>query len=176
MSYNILYRCLKRINFLFKTPASPFSPGWPLIGECVFSSRICDNVRSVFWNSFTWKGFPETNQDAIINELFTINEWTVFFGLITIFYLVAAALVPWHIGLSVLGTMDLYPKLMQLELGEEHIPVLSLGSLLKSDWKGQIYTEDPFSNFVSLDLSDNDIGRNHLFITSRWHHNILKKN
>ena len=24
--YNIHYRCLKRINFSFKTPASPFSP------------------------------------------------------------------------------------------------------------------------------------------------------
>ena len=80
--YNILYRCLKRINFSFKTPASLFSPGWLIIRECAFSSGICDNVRSVFRNSFTQQGFPETNQAASANEFSLINGWTIFFGLI----------------------------------------------------------------------------------------------
>ena len=39
---------------------------------------------------------------------------------------------------------------MQSESGEEHIPASFLGSLLKSYWKGEIHTEDPYSNFVSL--------------------------
>ena len=82
--YNILYRCLKRINFLFKTPTSPFSSGWLIIRECAFSSGICNNVRSVFSNSFTQEGFPEINQTASVNEFSTINGWTIFFGLFRI--------------------------------------------------------------------------------------------
>ena len=82
--YNILYRCLKRINFSFKTTASPFSLGWLIIRECAFSSGICDNVRSVFWNSFTQEGFPETNQAASVNEFSSINGWTIFLGLFRI--------------------------------------------------------------------------------------------
>ena len=76
--YNTLYRCLKRINFSFKTPASPFSPGWLVIKECVFSSGICDNVRSTFWNSFTQKGFPETKQAASVNKFSSIIRCTIF--------------------------------------------------------------------------------------------------
>ena len=82
--YNILYRCLQKVNFSFKTPASPFSSGRLIIRECAFSSEICDNVRSVFWNPFTWKGFPETNQTTIVNEFSTIDGWTILLGLVRI--------------------------------------------------------------------------------------------
>ena len=129
--YNILYRYLKRINFLFKTLASPFSPVWLIIGECAFSTEIYDNVRSLFWNSFTQKCFPETNQAASVNEFSTINEQTIFFGLIRIS-------CSWGRGLRVLGTMAGYCKLVQLKSGEEHIPVLFSGALLKSYWKGEM--------------------------------------
>ena len=73
--YKILY--LKRNNCLFKT----FYSGWLIIRECAFLSGICDNVRSVFWNSFARKGFPETNQVASVNQGFTTNGWTMLFGL-----------------------------------------------------------------------------------------------
>lgn len=73
--YKILYRCLGR-NFLLKTPASS--------KECVFLSGICDNVRIAFSNSFAQKIFPETNQVANFDQFFTINEWTIIFGLIRI--------------------------------------------------------------------------------------------
>ena len=74
----------EKINFSFETPASLFSPGWLIIRECAFSSGICDNVRSVFWNSFTQKGFPKTNQATSVNTFSTINRWTIVFGLIRI--------------------------------------------------------------------------------------------
>ena len=111
--YNILYRYLKRINFSFKTPATPFSPAWLIIRQCAFSSEIYDNVRSVFWNSFAQEGFPKTSQAASVNEFFTINEWTIFFGLFRISCPQAAALVPWHRGLRILGTMVGCSKLVQ---------------------------------------------------------------
>ena len=81
---NILYRCLKRIKVLFKTPASPFSPGCLFIRERVFSSEICDNVRSVFWNSFTRKCFPKTKQATSVSEFSTINRWIIPFWLVKI--------------------------------------------------------------------------------------------
>ena len=65
----------------------------------------------------------------------------------------AAALVPWHRGLRVLGTMVGYSKLVQSKSEEEHIPVLFLGALFKSYWKAQMHKEDLCSNFVSLHLS-----------------------
>ena len=144
--YNILYRYLKRMKLLFKTLASPFSPVWLIIGECAFSTGIYDNVRSLFWNSFTQKGFPGTNQAASVNEFSTINEQTIFFGLIRIS-------CSWGRGLRVLGTMAGYCKLVQLKSGEEHIPVLFSGALLKSYWKGEMHKEDLCFTFVSLHLS-----------------------
>ena len=54
----------------------------------------------------------------------------------------AAVLVPWHRGLRVLGTMIEYSKLVQSKSEEEHIPVLFLGALLKSYWKGEMHKED----------------------------------
>lgn len=41
-------------------------------------------------------------------------------------------------------------KLMQSELGEEHIPVSLLGTFLKSNWNGEAHMEDPFTSSVSL--------------------------
>ena len=126
--YNILYRCLKWINFSFKTSASRFSPGWLIIRERAFSSGICDNVRSVFWNSFTQEGFLETNQAASVNEFCTINGWTIFYSL----SLGQQHWFPDTRGLRVLVTMVGYSKLVQSKSKMEHIPVLVLGALLKS--------------------------------------------
>ena len=53
--------------------SSSFSPSWLVIRECVILSWICDNVRSVFWNIFTRKGFPANNQTPSVNQFSTIN-------------------------------------------------------------------------------------------------------
>ena len=136
--YNILYRRLKRLSFLFRTPARPYSPSWLIIKECAFSPAIYDNVRSVFWNSFTQMGFPETNQAARVNEFFIISRCTIFLDLSEFLFTGAATLVPWHRGLRVLGTMDGNFKLVQLESVEKHIPVLFLRALWKTYWKGEM--------------------------------------
>ena len=112
------YRFLKRINFLFKTLASPFSPGWVIIKECAFLPGTCNNIRSVFWNSFTWKGFSETKQATSVIE-FIINRWTILIRLIKIFSPVAAAPVPWQRGLRILGTMVRYSKRVHLGLADQ---------------------------------------------------------
>ena len=151
--YNILNSCLKRIKFLFKTPASPFSPDWLIIRQCAFSSGICDNVRSVFWNSFTQEGFPDTNQAASVNEFSTINGWTIFFGLNRISYSWGSSTGSLTQGLRVMGTMVGYSYLLQSESEEKHIPVSFLKALLKSYWKWEMHKEDLCSNFVSLHLS-----------------------
>lgn len=56
---DVLSRCLKRINLSFRTPASQFFPGWPLIRECLYvflceftvmweaPSEICSRERVV---------------------------------------------------------------------------------------------------------------------------------
>ena len=75
--FNIPYKRLKRIKFLFKTTASSFSQGWLKIREFAFSSGVCDNVWSVFWNFFTWKGFPEPTKPLV-------SGWTILSGLIRI--------------------------------------------------------------------------------------------
>ena len=70
-------RCLLGCGMLiYKMPnksGSSFSPSWLVIRECVILSWTCDNVRSVFWNFFTRKGFPATNQTASVNQFSTIN-------------------------------------------------------------------------------------------------------
>ena len=45
-----------------------------------------------------------------------------------------------------------YSKRVQSKSEEDHIPVLFLGALLKSYWKGEMHKEDLCYNFVSLHL------------------------
>ena len=122
--YNILYRCLERIIFLFKIPASPNPPDWLIIRQWDFLSGIFVNLRMVFWNSWIQKDFHETNQSASVNEFSTINGWTIFFVLIRIYFPWAAALISWHRGLRVLGTIVGNSKLVQSESREKNIPAL----------------------------------------------------
>lgn len=65
-------------------------------------------------------------------------DWSEF-----LFHL-SAALVPWQRSLKVFGSMLEYSKLIQSELGEEHIPVSLLGTFLKSNWNGESHMETHF--------------------------------
>ena len=94
--HNILYSCLKKINFSFRTPATPFPPGWLIISKCDFSSRIYDKKRSFFRGFFTRKGFSETKQLSMGRQYLLDSSKFLF--------LVAVAQVPWQRGLKVSGT------------------------------------------------------------------------
>lgn len=146
-----IYRCLERINLLFQTLSRLFFRAWLIIRE-----RVTFHLEfMIIWEAFCEVPsdeivFFKTNQVALINDFppsmggQCLLDWSEF-----LFHL-SAALVPWQRSLKVFGSMLEYSKLMQSELGEEHIPVSLLGAFLKSNWNGETHMEDPFPNSVSF--------------------------
>ena len=56
--YNTHFRWLKRISFSFKTPTSPFSPGWLIIRECTFLIMWEEFFKKLkLYGPFLWMGF-----------------------------------------------------------------------------------------------------------------------
>ena len=83
-----------------------------------------------------------------------------FLGLSESLFSGAAALVPLHRGLRVLGNMVGYSKLVQSESGEKHIPVLFSGALLKLYWKREMHKDDLMFQFciiASVSCKDLDV-------------------
>ena len=147
--YNVLYMCLKRINFLFKTPASPFSPGFLIIRERTFYLEFV-----IMWEA------SETNQASSANEFSPINGWTIIFGLIRIFF--SCGIRTGFLrkgGLRALGNIIAYLKLVQSKSREEPIPVFrnTLEIILK---ERNAYGRPIFQSFImhpSPDSKDLDI-------------------
>lgn len=144
-----IYRCLERINLLFQTLSRLFFPAWLIIRE-----RERERVTFRLEFMIIWEAFCEVPSDEIVffktNQVARVNDfapsmggqclldWSEF-----LFHL-SAALVPWQRSLKVFGSMLEYSKLIQSELGEEHIPVSLLGTFLKSNWNGESHMETHF--------------------------------
>ena len=141
---------LEKDQFFVQDISYQFSPGWLMIRECVFSFASYDNVRSVFWNSFTWKGFPETNQAVSVDEFSTINEWTILFGLIRIYFSCGSSTGSLTQRFKSSGYHDCVLQTGAITIKSRTHSCFILGALLKSYRKWKMDTEDPYSNFCFI--------------------------
>ena len=177
--YNIHFRWLKRISFSFKTPTSPFSPGWLIIRECTFLIMWEEFFKKLkLYGPFLWMGFnclkaieplrggsllfttkfPEIWNSFIwksfleTNQVAIVNEFSTVTGWTILFGLFK---ISFSSGSSTGCLIQRFKsseisRMVQSKWWKNYNVVLFLVTLLKSYWKGGIDMEDPYFNFVSL--------------------------
>ena len=132
--YDFLHRCLKRINFLFKTPVNPFSPVWLVIRECFLSSGFCNNSKFQWALHYQWMykifwhigiSFPLGSSTGFLPQSFKSS-----------------------------GYQGCVPQTgaIRIRIGTHSCFIFSN---LKIYWKGEIHKEDPCSNFLSMHMYPN---------------------